>query len=132
MIAPYNQDDGFVLAEILVGIFVLGLAAVAFLYIAQQSTDNIYRAETENRIWQLSKRLEMVERSQTTGWESEKSGQDISGRFRWEVTSSLHPKYQSGNSEQPHVVIIKIQVDDLNTEMSPDLTRTFLTVRGQG
>jgi|GEM_PF-5141153 len=125
-----EHDGGFVLMEVLVALFIIGIAAVSFLQIASFSADRAAQLRLEHEMDRLADQILAQERLKPFAEFREEQG--LQDGLAWDVTVSPVPGTARPNAEQPELAQIKISVHEAGRLDGRTAQRIVVLPFGQG
>lgn len=105
-----EQEEGFVLAEMLVAMIVLSIAAVSFLQIVQEMAMRTRRIKTETSLSRVAVSLIDVAANRSIYDTSPIEGRDEKTGYNWSVRIKPDENRRAQNSEQPSLLKISVEV----------------------
>lgn len=104
------SEDGFVLAELLVAMVVLAIAAIGFLQTMQGSAKRIKSIKTSVVSHALAIDIMNATLSQTHAPQEVQEGRDEDSGLYWRVNVMADKTRETRGAEQPSILILKVEV----------------------
>lgn len=108
--SKHSRQGGFILAEMLMAMIVLTIAAIAFLQTVQGAARQMQSVKNNAASYQLASTLMDTASSQTLYDKEPSEGEDNDTGLRWRVEVAPDKDRQSHGSEQPSIMVISVKV----------------------
>ena len=108
----HQEEDGFVLVEILSALIIVAIASIAFLKISAAMSERTHQAKSQQTLYVTAQRLLTDERQKLRADFSERDGVLNDGATGWSVSTKPLAGFDKPNNEQPVIAEIVVTVWD--------------------